>query len=586
MNALWAVGTFHFQQLPMPPSHASGTATEEKKRQGSGGSSDRGDSKLSPGKRNGALHVPGGAEEHWNAVMKKLSPAGYSHSPAWQRSIIERVVQKMTTRPANTSRVAASTRSSLTRTVDLGAIGIAPETAAALQAEEERVAQTMLETSVGSLRRGSTAGQLPAQRDLAERQNQVHTYARAIQMEQLQEQELDTEMQQMNAAVVQAERAAGGSLASMMDQKAKAARQVAIIQNRCTQLAKKASETVASNQAVRREVDRLRREKVAHQRTLERLSAKSTKMDEDIVFLTQAAHDALDQREKVKSKFMALQRDVNWERKEKLSQIKDVASRTSELEGDWGVKERELAEAEEERRRREYISSRSRRGELERAETRFGFLANQALGWDAEFERLQSFSGMDEKYQPGEDHIVDSIANRFLEKERSNTSLQRYLHEQQSELAALTGERRRLESSVRELHDTSEGLPADERDGESSEGVDSGQNHAGRGARVEALLAEAGVCVERITQSMWKGGAPCDADEACSTSSIEAWLQRLDVRVAEVRGSSAALVALAKEVNPVLVEWCGARQPKRHVSTPDIHEALLLQAQRQEAGVA
>ena len=99
---------------------------------------------------------------------------------------------------------------------------------------------------------------------------------------------------------------------------------------------------MASNQAVRREVDRLRREKVAHQRTLERLSAKSTKMDEDIVFLTQAAHDALDQREKVKSKFMALQRDVNWERKEKLSHREmPSASREPSLRCEWMLLVRE-----------------------------------------------------------------------------------------------------------------------------------------------------------------------------------------------------------------------------------------------------
>ena len=41
---------------------------------------------------------------------------------------------------------------------------------------------------------------------------------------------------------------------------------------------------------------------------------------------------------------------------------------------------------------------------------------------------------MDSKYTPGEGHIVDEITNRFLEKERANTSLLRYLHEQQVSL--------------------------------------------------------------------------------------------------------------------------------------------------------
>ena len=36
---------------------------------------------------------------------------------------------------------------------------------------------------------------------------------------------------------------------------------------------------------------------------------KSAKMEEDIAFLTQSTHSALDQREKVKTKFLSAQRD-------------------------------------------------------------------------------------------------------------------------------------------------------------------------------------------------------------------------------------------------------------------------------------
>jgi hypothetical protein len=46
--------------------------------------------------RRSAPSVRDGFEEHWNFVMKKLAPAGYGRSPAWQRDIIERVIIKLT----------------------------------------------------------------------------------------------------------------------------------------------------------------------------------------------------------------------------------------------------------------------------------------------------------------------------------------------------------------------------------------------------------------------------------------------------------------------------------------------------------
>ena len=60
---------------------------------------------------------------------------------------------------------------------------------------------------------------------------------------------------------------------------------------------------------------------------------------------------------------------------------------------------------------------------------------------------------MDSKYTPGEGHIVDEITNRFLEKERANTSLLRYLHEQQAEMFDMDEEMKRNVQQKRELNE-------------------------------------------------------------------------------------------------------------------------------------
>jgi hypothetical protein len=58
-------------------------------------------------------------------------------------------------------------------------------------------------------------------------------------------------------------------------------------------------------------------------------------------------------------------------------------------------------------------------------------LLHQTQGWDYEFERLQKFTLMEYKFRPGQLQIVDEITSRFSEKERANTSLLRFLHEQE-----------------------------------------------------------------------------------------------------------------------------------------------------------
>ena len=87
-------------------------------------------------------------------------------------------------------------------------------------------------------------------------------------------------------------------------------RQLAIIKKRCESLTTKGCEISSGNAQVRLSIDNLRLEKLAHQEHVNRMTAKAEKMDQDIAFLTHQAHQALDQREKVRGKFLMAQRDM------------------------------------------------------------------------------------------------------------------------------------------------------------------------------------------------------------------------------------------------------------------------------------
>lgn len=529
-----------------------------------------------------------GTEEHWNLVMKKLAPSGYKKCPAWQKRIVERVIKTMSKREAEESGHDKNPKYH----VDLGAIGLSPEIVAALQADEARVQNTMArigaanasttrlgfqvedESQVGKERAPATS----LHKSMTERNNQVHYYIRNIQMEQLSQQDLDADCKQMAEEVERAMIEAEGGQSATNAMRSRVARQLSVIQDRCQALQTKASRIGAHNDRLREAINDLRKEKAMHVNSLDKLRAKAAKMDEDISFLTQAAHAALDQREKVKGKFMAAQRDMQQDREAKLSMIKELMERATALDDDWGVREMELADAEEERRRRVYVQGRLRRAELECAETNFGYLANQVMGWESEFERLQEFTRMDKKFEPGQLHIVDEITNRFLEKEQANASLLHYIQEQQNELASLADERRRVGREAAQLHtlldgkNRSSGGLSVEDEMELSEG-----QNVERALAVGDLLEQVCTLVQRTTLSTWRPKEnPKELDELeCNIAHLDRWLTVLDRRITQMKSESTLLCAQAHvQVSPLLVEWTAARKRKELMTVTEIHEAL------------
>lgn len=115
-------------------------------------------------------------EDHWSAVLKRLAPAGYSKSPAWQQRIIEKVFKKMTKRQKEAGSSSLS-KEQMAHTIDLAAIGLSAEMAAAIRAEDQRMAASLRDlpkmdpghkTSVEGASERSNAA-----KSLAERQNKV-----------------------------------------------------------------------------------------------------------------------------------------------------------------------------------------------------------------------------------------------------------------------------------------------------------------------------------------------------------------------------------------------------------------------------
>ena len=414
---------------------------------------------------------------------------------------------------------------------------------------------------------------------------------------------------------------------------------------------------------MRLNIDDLRKEKMSHREQLTRMKAKAEKMDADIAFLTHQSHAALDQREKVRGKFLMAQRDMMQEREQKLAVIAELVTRANALDDDWSERQAQIADAEEQRRRQAYGSGRKRRETYESAEVRFGFLTAQSRGWESEFERLQSFTGMETKFDPREKEgkqVVEEITSRcapppalgmvpsiserggrewlgalpqntqcaprmqrarsrpaciestavspplcpllrYAEKERANTSLLRYLNEQQAEIGSLTEQHKEMQSRREELQALLGLVPSGYGGGATPESLLAAATaEDNRSDSVEGLLD--GCCghVHVASKALFRegrhpaaSGLGGSADTKCTIKTLERWLAALEKRLLDVYSACQALCApdedgrVAVERPPlVLSDWC--QRDKVHkvpkVTVPEIHDALCLQAAQQRRG--
>lgn len=547
----------------------------------------------------GRSHGASSSEDHWAAVLKRLAPQGYQKSPAWQQEIIERVVKQMSRRQKS-ALAAGKSKEELARTIDLQALGVSSDAADAFRHEEERVVKVMRElvesATQGEGGEGGGAGEKElsvSQQHLLDRQNQVHFYVRAIQMEQLLEQDLDADLRQMHDEVDTATLSCGATTADSILKRLD--KQLLIIKKRCEALTMKASEIASENGNVRVRIDNLRKEKIIHRDHVTRMRTKALKMDEDIAFLTHAAHAALDQREKVRGKFLMAQRDMQQEREQKLGVIAELVQRTGGLEEEWHAKQQQMEDDEELRRRQLCARTRRQRSELEAKEVRFGYLASQARGWEAEFERLQQFTGMDTRFVPGDHHIVDEITSRYGEKERANTSLLRYLNEMQAEQPRLIEAAKTFAAQREEIARLNGVRLANAGGEESLEELEAAQaEEEARCERAQSLLLECSSLVEAIGGVLQRSAAQELPSQPCGVNTLEKWLQWLEDSVLHMNTIVHASCGAAPDggappiAQPpaVLAAWLSRDKVSKlsKVTVPEIHEALCQQAAQQRRG--
>eukprot|EP00306_Pavlova_sp_CCMP459_P000928 CAMPEP_0185177222 /NCGR_PEP_ID=MMETSP1139-20130426/29431_1 /TAXON_ID=298111 /ORGANISM="Pavlova sp., Strain CCMP459" /LENGTH=743 /DNA_ID=CAMNT_0027743013 /DNA_START=46 /DNA_END=2277 /DNA_ORIENTATION=- len=516
------------------------------------------------------VSVEEGKEEHWNHVMKKLAPQGYGRGPVWQKHIIERVLKRMTTRTAETVTKPLTEKQSMSPT-DLALTALSPDISYPLKTS---LAPRKEET----VPRAANAVQASLRRKITQRHNKVHFYTRGIQMEQLLGQDLDTDLRHMHEEVHLTLRESKGGEMRAAEELVKAGRKEKAVANRLQVLVEKANALEASNRDLIASINDLRSERALVLNQVKRMKEKDAKMEEDMTFLANAAHSALDQREKVKVKLMQTQRDSAFEKGHKLNQLADLMAKADVLDAEYERKLAAIDEHEQARKRRAYALGKQKRQAQLQAETRAGFLQSQVVGWDSEFARLQEFTGMDKRFAPGDDQTIEEITSRYLSKDQQNTSLLRYLHAQQMEVQNLEGEIKSVQDQARALETQlqhaieSDSAPVMDYDGLA-------QKEAEAAYRIEAQLAELCDKTNAVT-NLLAPRADMPTPAHCSVANLEEHLQLHEDVTAKLQAHWRHRYTNTKvRTQDKLWEWVQVKPPRQYESINEIHERLLINQQ-------
>ena len=177
-------------------------------------------------------------------MLHFAAPAGYHKAPQWQQELISKVVKQMNRRQkGGLPPDSGVPKEQLQRTIDLTALGVSPEVAETFRLEEQRVSKAMRElpgpgnsVSPGTKDGGAmsvTEGLSALEKLIADRSNQVHYYIRAIQMEQLLDQDLEADLKAMRDEVGTAVKDEQFGQSKAASSSLRLERQLLIVKKRC-----------------------------------------------------------------------------------------------------------------------------------------------------------------------------------------------------------------------------------------------------------------------------------------------------------------------------------------------------------------
>ena len=184
-------------------------------------------------------------------------------------------------------------------------------------------------------------------------------------------------------------------------------------------------------------------------------------MDADAQFLMSAATQALEERERVRSKAERVKYESAAARQVQLREAAALQHALQQLDDEHDALEQRLEELHERGKQQHYMQLRGGRDAGESRALRYGFLRNQAAGWAQEFARITEMTGVafgaETEAEPVAQDAVEKVVAIYSEKEARNASLFKFVTEDvtrqkeglMADIAQLQAEEGRLLDAVR-----------------------------------------------------------------------------------------------------------------------------------------
>ncbi|GAQ87539.1 hypothetical protein KFL_003590130 [Klebsormidium nitens] len=283
----------------------------------------------------------------------------------------------------------------------------------------------------------STAATHSATAQIAKLQDQADMFTRKIELEKRRVAELDKQIQQMNAKIMEQRKKMGGVNAAK-ENNAQISKQIKILENRLDKALVKYNEAVAHNKALRENIDNLRRERLVFDQIYKKLERELQEKKREMAHIIEISNLAYESRDAAVNEMAALKAqadkeqaafEAEWKELGKLIEhdrrMKDMMKSREKTAPPEPEKKGDMSVEEEQKLKKKVI-----RGNWN--------IAKDKVAQAVSLEKVQSYGEAFAKIQEATGITdIDELVTTFINAEDQNFSLFNYVNELNQEIEKL-----------------------------------------------------------------------------------------------------------------------------------------------------
>ena len=271
---------------------------------------------------------------------------------------------------------------------------------------------------------------MSATQQLTKLQESVDDYETKLNDEKSRHEDLNKQVNLLNARILEARQSLGGVNASK-DNSAAIGKQIRILENRLEKALVKFNEALANNKALRESIDNLRRERVVFDGIYKKLEKELNEKKKEMANIIEVSNSAYESRDEAQSKMAELKEKSEKELSSFETELRELSRQIEQdrkMKAFMNLKQDKVGDMNKEEEGK--LKKQKKKGQWDYAKDKVHAQVNmeKVQSYEEAFAKIQSATGISD---------IDELVNTFIKVEDQNFSLFNYVNELNNEIEKL-----------------------------------------------------------------------------------------------------------------------------------------------------